>query len=119
MINVKKKTNSEGFSKQQSVLHEKGHKVVVSDLDLDAWLAQSLGLDIKNIPIVKPAHVPRAAFDHLKKYAKVVKEKKKPLFNYKQQETFVPVSDKIKLDFTEINELFGHPPSPPKIRQVS
>jgi len=38
-----------------------------------------------------------------------MKEKKQALFNYKKQESFVPISKKIKLDFTELNEFFGLP----------
>ena len=54
LSSIKDKTNDEGYSVQKSYLDQKGHKIIVTDLDLDCWLAQSLGMDIMNIPIVKP-----------------------------------------------------------------
>lgn len=46
-----------------------GFKLVPTEEMLDDWLAQSLNVSLNNIPPYKPHHMPKKAYDVLKKYS--------------------------------------------------
>ena len=59
---------SESLQEKRERTEKGSERVVVTELSLDDWIAQQFGLDLENIPLIKPQWLPEEAHEHLKKY---------------------------------------------------
>lgn len=46
-----------------------GLKLIMTEYELDRWYAYHAGIDIQKFPPYRPAHINKAAYEYLKKYA--------------------------------------------------
>lgn len=54
-------------------------KLIVTELALDDWVAQTFGIELGHIPLARPPHLPQDVYDMLRKYYFRFQETKKPI----------------------------------------